>query len=276
MSVRTGEVVEPFQWRGISKPNGTFIPDEVFDVLMPHLTDAEFKVFLYICRRTFGFRKDSDDISTAQMVSGIVTRDGRVLDSGTGMSKSSVIKAVRSLVEKGCIEAIRNKDPRGGDLPSSYSVVFLREPTSMSVQRGRAKSQPGGVQNLDPLPGADSGLRGVQISDPQQTVKQITEGFDNSNYLRGQNVDNMGITGYLDNLIVDFSREFGDTGHLASNRKQVRNIFAALDLTEEQFVERYVYQARQKTKHQTKVRNKMAYFFATLRELCGLADVEEA
>ena len=89
-------------------------------------------------------------------------------------------------------------------------------------------------------------------------------------------VDNLGITGYLDNLIVDISREFGDTAHLASNCKQARNVFAALDLGEELFVERYVYQARQKTKHQTKVRNKMAYFFATLRELCGREDAVKA
>lgn len=74
-------------------------------------------------------------------------------------------------------------------------------------------------------------------------------------------VDNLGITGYLDNLIVDISREFGDTAHLASNCKQARNIFAALDITEEIFVEQYVYPARQRTKRQTKVRTKMAYFF---------------
>jgi hypothetical protein len=89
-------------------------------------------------------------------------------------------------------------------------------------------------------------------------------------------VDNLGITGYLDNLIVDISREFGDTAHLASNYKQARNVFAALDLSEEVFVEQYVYQARQKTKHQTKVRSKMPYFFATLRTMCGLKDAKEA
>jgi len=88
--------------------------------------------------------------------------------------------------------------------------------------------------------------------------------------------DNLWITGYLDNLIVDISREFGDTAHLASNRKQARNILASLDLGEEEFVERYAYPARQKTKCRTKVGNKMAYFFATLREMGDLEGVEEA
>lgn len=90
-----------------------------------------------------------------------------------------------------------------------------------------------------------------------------------------ENVDNLGITGYLDHLIVDISREFGDSAHLASNCKQARNIFAALAIGEEAFVERYVYPARQKTKHQTKVRTKMAYFFATLRTMSGLGGGEE-
>lgn len=85
-----------------------------------------------------------------------------------------------------------------------------------------------------------------------------------------------GLTRYLDNLVVDISREFGDTGHLASTCKQARNIFAALDHTEEVFVERYVYAAPQQTKRQTKVRSKMPYFFRVLRELCGLTDAEEA
>jgi hypothetical protein len=85
----------------------------------------------------------------------------------------------------------------------------------------------------------------------------------------------MGITGYLDNLIVDISREFGDTAHLASNCKQARNIFSELAIPEETFVEQYVYASRQKTKHQAKVRNKMAYFFATLREQCSVTDVVE-
>ena len=88
--------------------------------------------------------------------------------------------------------------------------------------------------------------------------------------------DNLWITGYLDNLIGDISREFGDTAHLASNHKQARNILASLDLGEEEFVERYAYPARQKTKCRTKVGNKMAYFFATLREMGGLEGVEEA
>src|SRR4051794_28640524 len=92
-----------FHYDGFNSPNGTIVPDDVFDVLMPRLTDPELRVLLYIIRRTFGFKKDSDDISLRQMVEGIRTRDGRVLDGGTGMSKASVARGLKGLATKGVI-----------------------------------------------------------------------------------------------------------------------------------------------------------------------------
>src|SRR5215213_3594469 len=78
----------PFAFDGFASPSYTQVPDELFDVLMPSLPDAELRVLLYIVRRTFGFKRDADAISLSQMVSGIVTRDGRRLDAGTGLSKA--------------------------------------------------------------------------------------------------------------------------------------------------------------------------------------------
>jgi hypothetical protein len=75
---------------GFQFPNTTQIPNEVFDTLMSHLSGGELKVLLYICRRTFGFRKDSDSISLTQIAHGITTKAGRVLDQGTGLSKRHV------------------------------------------------------------------------------------------------------------------------------------------------------------------------------------------
>ncbi len=103
---------------------------------------------------------------------------------------------------------------------------------------------------------------------------RLTKGNSNSPPT-GKVADKPGTTRYLDHLIVDLSREFGDTGHVASNCKQARNILGETDLPEEDFVERHVYAARQKTKRQSNVRQKMQYFFRVLRESCGLADAEE-
>lgn len=109
---------------GFSSPNGTIVPDEVFDVLMPILSDAQFRVLMYIIRRTFGFKKNSDDISLKQMVEGIRTKDGRVLDGGTGLSKSAVAKGAKDLVGMGVIEAIRNRSAERGNEPTTYRLHF--------------------------------------------------------------------------------------------------------------------------------------------------------
>src|SRR5215210_1514707 len=90
-----------FYYQGFSSPNGTIVPDDVFDVLLAQISDIELRVLLYIIRRTFGFKKDADNISLKQIVQGITTQDGRVFDRGAGVSKPSAIKAVRGLVDKG-------------------------------------------------------------------------------------------------------------------------------------------------------------------------------
>ena len=185
------------------------------------------------------------------------------------MSKPGVTKGVKGLVAKGVILAIRNSSPERGDEPTTYRLHFRHETLVAPVAPEETTFTRGGNPRLH---------GGVNDVAPQETVLQETERqreFENSNDRSTMKiVDTLGITGYLDNLIVDISREFGDTSHLASNCKQARNIFAEIDLTEEVFVEQYVYAARQKTKHQTKVRAKMPYFFTILRESCGLIEAE--
>ena len=55
------------QFPGFRSPNYTMVPDDLFDDLMAGLSGAELKVLLYIIRRTFGFKKHSDDISLNQI-----------------------------------------------------------------------------------------------------------------------------------------------------------------------------------------------------------------
>jgi phage replication O-like protein O len=98
---------------GFQFPNTTQIPNQVFDSLMPHLSGGELKVLLYICRRTFGFRKDSDSISLTQIAHGITTKAGRVLDQGTGLSKRQVQRALRVLESRKVILVERKVDETG-------------------------------------------------------------------------------------------------------------------------------------------------------------------
>src|SRR4051812_22696066 len=106
----------PFQ--GFRFPNTTPVPDEIFDELLADLSGAELKVLLYICRRTFGFKKDSDTISISQMTDGIQKKDGERLDRGTGLSKDSVTRAVKVLEEKGVILRTRRRSEAKGDEPT--------------------------------------------------------------------------------------------------------------------------------------------------------------
>jgi predicted transcriptional regulator len=141
---------DKFFYKGIPSLNGTIVPDDVFDILLPVCTGAEFKVLAYVVRRTFGFKKDSDTISLKQMVEGITTREGKVLDRGTGLSKSTVAVAIKGLVKKGIIQVQRNSSKEKGDEPTTYQLRFeLKKPVSENRTRGGQKNGQGGVRKSD-------------------------------------------------------------------------------------------------------------------------------
>lgn len=137
------------------------MPDELFDDLLPDLTGAELKVLMYVIRRTFGFKRDSDHISLSQMVQGITRKDGSVLDRGTGLTKESVIKAARTLVDKGILVRTRVTSVDKGFESTEYSLKIAQfSPMSEKLTRGLVG------QNRQAL---------VKSSDIQETVKQETD-----------------------------------------------------------------------------------------------------
>ena len=91
------------QIRRFKAPSHTQVPNEIFDELMHDLSSAEFKVLCYIARRTYGFHRIEDSISLKQICGGILTRDGRRLDHGTGLARSTAVVAIRGLVNRGLI-----------------------------------------------------------------------------------------------------------------------------------------------------------------------------
>jgi hypothetical protein len=159
-----------FKFSGFISPNTTQVPDELFDLLMPNLTDAELRVLLYIVRRTFGFKKQSDNISLKQMVDGIRTKDGRMLDGGAGLSKAAAARALQGLKEKGIVEAHRNYDPHRGDLPTSYRLHFQEQ----GIPADKASEPEGGVSTRETRGVSLERQGGVYQGDTQQTVEQET------------------------------------------------------------------------------------------------------
>ena len=132
---------------GFRSPTYTITPDELYDELLSQLTGSELKVLLYIIRRTFGFKKKSDNISTNQIMNGIKTKKGRQLDTGTGLSNRAVINAVKTLESKNIIIANRRIDKEKGNLPTTYSLNIL-PPYEESSQGGSEKTSQGLMKKL--------------------------------------------------------------------------------------------------------------------------------
>jgi phage replication O-like protein O len=120
---------------GFQCPNTTQIPNDLFDTLMPQLSGGELKVLLYICRRTFGFRKDCDRISLSQIAHGITTRTGRVLDAGTGLCKRHVINALKALEKKNIIIITRTVDETGLNAVNTYRLNIHPTPQPEEIHR---------------------------------------------------------------------------------------------------------------------------------------------
>jgi len=144
---------------GFYSPRYTQVPDELFDELLSALSGAELKVLLYVMRRTFGFKKDSDLISLSQMVNGIQKKDGTILDKGTGLHKDSVIKVTKSLVEKGILLRNRQNSDRHGHTASEYALNIRKDSLSDYPTRGLVR------EKRQALP---------EISDTQDRVIQDT------------------------------------------------------------------------------------------------------
>lgn len=167
-------------FKGFEPANTTPVPDVLFDELLPTLKEAELKALLYIIRRTLGFKKSTDAISLTQFKKGITTKDGKVLDKGCGVKdRTTLIKALASLEEKGCIESIKAKTASGDDDITSYRIRFRNVVGNSdhhtligsgkflppNKQKVVGNSDHGSGQNRRPV---------VGNSDPQETVVQET------------------------------------------------------------------------------------------------------
>lgn len=132
-------------------PNYTQTPNVVLDELMSRLSDSEFKVLIYICRRTFGFKKKSDRISLSQFTTGLEASDETKLDGGTGKSKQSVLTALKKLVEFDLV--MRTKKGLGYsyqlNLECDIKEVVQKLDMSKNLTTTSLKIRPKVVQKLD-------------------------------------------------------------------------------------------------------------------------------
>ncbi len=143
----------------------TATPDWVFDDVAPDLAKAPLKALLYIVRRTCGFRKGADAISLSQFQHGIVTRDGRQLDKGCGVTnRSTLLRALADLEARGLIG---HQDVIRADGGNATTIYYLLGP----APGGSAASAPppGPVSQNDPGGVPSAHPPRVRPAHPQQT-----------------------------------------------------------------------------------------------------------
>ncbi|MDQ6898072.1 MAG: replication protein [Candidatus Dormibacteraeota bacterium] len=109
-------------FEGYWTPHFTQIPDEVFDRHLAFLSGSEVKVLMYVMRRTFGFKRDSDAISLGQLVGGLRSQDGARLDHGVGLSRRGAQLALDGLVTKRLISREHQQSPERGHEPTVYRL----------------------------------------------------------------------------------------------------------------------------------------------------------
>jgi hypothetical protein len=130
-----------FHFAGFCYPQYTQVPNQLFDELLARLTGNEIKVLLYICRHTYGFHKESDNISLNQMLQGIRRgKDGNLQDMGVGLSKPTLLRSLKSLSEKNIIIVERRKSREKGNEPTNYRL-------NIRTTLGK-EMNPGGSQKL--------------------------------------------------------------------------------------------------------------------------------
>lgn len=278
-----------FVFAGFDSPRYTPTPDQIFDELLAPglLTEAELRVLLYIVRRTFGWKKELDNISLSQITGGIVKRDGARLDWGAGVAKSSAVRAIKGLVEKGVILSRHNFREDGGsdvttfalrmrdpdDLPYGHGItpngaskypVSRREtqggPTvehggSRDETRGSSIAKQAGSHNGT---GAGDGVKHAPVRqrDTQHPSIQETEiqEVDDSNrpHHRKNGFENTGevataYSPYIAAVVTDFSDELGDSSHTVANVTQALRLWGQAALEEADFVE-MLYEAKRRTR----------------------------
>jgi hypothetical protein len=96
-------------------PNSFQTPNAYVDEVMPYLTGEEFKVLTYAVRRILGFQKRQDRISISQFTDGTHSKDGGVLDKGTGLSIGTVKTCLKSLVDFGLMVRLDENDAKANE-----------------------------------------------------------------------------------------------------------------------------------------------------------------
>jgi len=108
----------------IHEPNTTQIPNIVLDHWIHELDELEFKVLLFICRKTFGWRKKKDRISISQICEFL------------NKTERPIQKAINRLIHFKLLIRTFNKTSVGDNAPNSYEINVIQLNKKQKVDRG--------------------------------------------------------------------------------------------------------------------------------------------
>lgn len=123
-------------YEGIPEEPWTKTPNTMIDEVMHKISGSSIKVYMFILRNTWGYQeyKSAKKITTNEFMKGRKNSDGSRMSHGTGLSKVSVIKSVRELIDKNIIECeIDDSDP--GRCVKKYRIVVGSSPQSDVEQK---------------------------------------------------------------------------------------------------------------------------------------------
>lgn len=98
------------QYNHLPTPNYCQVPNVLLDEWISKLGNAEFKILMYMCRKTFGWHKIKDRISLSQMT------------KATGLTRSNIISAIRSLCKLGLL--MKMKIGKVGQEQTYYEIII--------------------------------------------------------------------------------------------------------------------------------------------------------
>jgi hypothetical protein len=262
-------------------------------------------------RRTFGFKREADTISLSQLVSGITTRDGQVLDRGTGLSKATVARGLKGLREKGVIESQRNRSAERGDEPTTYRLRFKQagstpeEPAPLSHQQDRprvspvtqAVSQPRNTQQTVQQQTALEYSKWDELGDNTEVGQGVVPDQTTSNEEQTESIESQPLGAILKHRVrrdvgrddraaisvamERFADELGDQAEIKVSISRALNLFQAAGVSRDVFVD-VLFQAKGEVLDRRAFpgkapvpRNRMAYFFALVEDRLGLRETAD-
>jgi hypothetical protein len=120
-------------------PNSSQFPDMLLDQVMGLLEPSEWVAVSYIARRTFGFKRGKDKISRDQLCNGLVV-DGERKDWGTGLSATTVSKALKFPKEIGLVIEQRTKYESYFSLQLDHTKIDWEKLARRRAEKDRAPS----------------------------------------------------------------------------------------------------------------------------------------